>query len=486
MNLLIGIDLGTTGVRSIVYNEKLVELGQSYFEYPLIHLAPDKIEQDASLWWDLVKKTMFSAMINSGCAGSDVVSISVSSQGIAFLAVDDNCDPIMNAISWLDNRATIEAEEIISRYSERKIYEITGKRTNGVYVLPKLMWIKKNCSDIYENTAYFLMAHDFIIAKLCGRYVTDYTMASGTLMYDINSQEWSDLLLQQFGIDKSKLPKIAAAGSAAGTIISAVAEELGINKNAIVVIGGQDQKCAALGAGISENSATISLGTAAAIMRKWDKPVFDEMMRIPCFSNIIKNSWVTEGVLSTAASSLKWLKEAFFLNQNYSDLDKLASSVEIDDLLFFPHLAGSSSPNWYGECCGCFYGIHLSTLPGNLILALLEGVAFQIRQNIEVMQDSHNPITHLIVFGGGSNSRIWCETIANVTGLPVNVPMTVETACLGAAILAGLGAGIYSNLEESQSMITIAKKYYPDNKKRDIYDCKYSKYLVIEKKLWDK
>jgi len=484
MKLVIGIDLGTTGVRSILYDETLREIGEDYNEYPLIFSPDGFIEQDANLWWTLVKKSVVSALAKSGKPGEDVAGICISSQGISFLAVDGECAPMMNAISWLDKRAVADAEDVLRHFSEKQIYEITGKRTDSVYMLPKLLWLRRNKPDIFDNAAYFLMAHDFIVARLCGAYVTDYTMASGTMLFDINESSWSRTLLDSFAIDGGKLPTVCAAGSVAGTILPCVAEELGINADTVVFVGGQDQKCAALGAGLSEGIATISLGTAAAISRKWLSPRFDEKMRIPCFSDIVKGCWVTEGVISTAASSLKWLRDTFFPHKSYQELDEMANGANTGDLLFYPLLSGASSPHWHRDSCGCYYGFHLNTQPGEMIQALFEGVAFQIRENLEIMQGNESTIRSLRVFGGGARSKPWCQTIADITGLPVFMLNTAETACCGVAMLAGTGVGIFTSLSQAQTVVSVAGRCDSNPQAKIMYDEKYEKYLAVEKKLW--
>lgn len=484
MKLLIGIDLGTTGIRSIVYDERLRELGCDYREYSLITFSATCIEQDAHTWWELVRQTIAAALEKSGQPGGNVAGIGISSQGIAFLPVDGQFEPMMNAISWLDSRADEEAAELLSDFGAREIYEITGKRPNGIYVLPKLMWLKKNCPDIFNKAAHFLMAHDFILAKLCGKAITDCTMASGTMMFDITERRWSGKLLARCGVDAAKLPEVLEAGHAAGTILPHIADELGLGRDVVIAVGGQDQKCASLGAGIADHAATVSLGTAAAISRKWNSPRFDGEMRIPCFAGLQPGSWVTEGVLSTAASSLKWLRQTFFSVKAYHELDDMASEKQTEGLFFYPHLAGTSSPDWFSDSCGCYYGIRLNTTPGEMIRALYEGVAFQIRKNIEIMQDDASVVSELRLFGGGAASPAWCRIIADVTGLPVRVPESDEVACVGAAMLAGLAAGIYPALSQPQGLVAMACGYTPDRNMKVHYDGLFNQYVKIEKKLF--
>jgi len=196
-NALIGVDLGTTGCRSVVFNEALDILGEEYIEYPLIKLSHSEIEQDASLWWELTKQAIKESICKAGVTVGNVKSISVSSQGIAFVPVDRSCMPLRNAISWLDSRAKKQLDNMLVDYTSQQIYRMTGKRASEVYVLPKLLWIKEHEYEIYSKTYKFLMAHDFITAKLCGEFVTDHTMASGTLVYDITEQKWSHVLQAQ-------------------------------------------------------------------------------------------------------------------------------------------------------------------------------------------------------------------------------------------------------------------------------------------------
>lgn len=194
-NTLIGIDLGTTGCRSILFDENLNILGEKYFEYPLITLSDRIIEQDADLWWELVKSSISDIMTISNVSPNSVKGISISSQGIAFVPIDKDGKTLRNAISWLDSRAQSEVDLIKEHFEEHYIFQSTGKRISAAYTLSKILWIKNNEPDIYEKTYKFLMPHDYIIYKLCGSIMTDHTMASGTMMYDINEQKWSDEIL---------------------------------------------------------------------------------------------------------------------------------------------------------------------------------------------------------------------------------------------------------------------------------------------------
>ena len=476
---LIGIDLGTTGCRSVVSDELLNILGESYHEYELIHLSENEIEQDPEQWWSLVKLCVREAVKKSGVDAGRIAALSISSQGISFLPVDCNGSPLRNAFCWLDTRAQSQTKSILSHFPESKLFTETGKRVSAGYVLPKILWLMENEPGTYEKTHRFLMAGDYINMKLTGRYCTDRTMASGTLLYNINTNDWSDELLSAFDIDGRKLPELVLSGEIIGSIRPEIAAELEIPCSAAVVMGGQDQKCSAFGAGIDRHTITASLGTACGMLKKMDYPFADKNMAIPCFSYLFDRSWVLEAVISTVGASLKWLKGISFQGIGYDQINAEVEKLRNTNVMFFPHMAGAASPHWRAEARGCFLGLSLSTRPADLVLALFEGVAFQMRRNLEAMPQMEETEA-LRIFGGGAKSGVWCGIIADITHLPVNVLETTETAALGALMLAGKGLGI---CEDSLVNSKIRKTYTPSLEKQSYYDAVYDKYCRTEDKL---
>jgi xylulokinase len=478
-DLIIGLDIGTMGIRSIVYDTELKEISKSHMPYPLINLSDKEIEQDAHLWWALAKRTI--AESTQKAAGR-IRAIGVSSQSIAFVPVDVDAMPLRNAISWLDIRAERQTQEIIRACTEEDIYKETGKRTASYYTLPKILWLKENEPDIFEKAHKLLFPHDYVIARLCGHFVTDHSIAAGSMMYDIHTQQWSKKLLSSFDIRPEMLPSLSWSAKVAGSILPDIAEELGIPADVVVCVGGQDQKCAAFGAGITDGIATVSLGTAAAIEKKWNSLHLDKKMRIPCFSYLFEGTWVTDGVISTAAASLRWLKETFFEDYTYEQMSRIVeqSSDYRTKLSFFPHLTGCASPNWYKEATGSFTGIALNTTRADFVRALFEGIAMQIKNNLDAMDGT----SEIRVFGGGAASDAWCGIIADVTGCVVRIPQTEETACEGAAMLAGMACGIFENERDACKNITTTRIYEPDTRRTVYYAEKHFAYQQAEKKLW--
>jgi xylulokinase len=329
------------------------------------------------------------------------------------------------------------------------------------------------------------MPQDFIIAKMCGAFITDHTMASGTLAYDINSRRWCKEMHETFGIEAGKLPEIKISGTPAGNILPEAAEVMGLPENVVVSVGGQDQKCAALGAGIKRDIFTVSLGTATAVEKIFEFPITDTGMRIPVFSYLFKDRWVMEGVINTSGASLKWLKNTFFDNKSYRDLDNMVEETgdTPSNVFFYPLLSGANSPGWYRNSKGCFYGITLSTSPTEIVKSVMEGIAYQIKSNIRVMEKADKSSGDIRIFGGGASSRVWCRMIANVTGKKVLTLYTHETACIGAAILAGLGACVFNNEDEAGKNIKIKEMFKPDKDCMDSYEQKYREYIIMQEKI---
>jgi xylulokinase len=483
--LLLGLDLGTTGCKAVIANKDLEVLGESYIEYGLINLSAKEIEQDADEWWDISAEAISTAICTAGVCVDDIKAMSVSSQGIAFVPVDAGYKPLRNAMSWLDTRAGAESEEMAEKYGCLEVFRMTGKRISSAYTLPKLIWLKKHEPGIYGETYKFLMAHDFMIAKLTGKSVTDHTMASGTLAYDIRMQEWRNDLLSDFGIDHYKLPHIAFSGSIAGIITKEAAKKTGLSEKTMVCVGGQDQKCAALGAGIGMDDITVSLGTATAIEKLSSCPDTRDDMRIPVFSYLFKNSWASEGVIPTSGVSLKWFRDLLMRDMTYRDIDDAAKSAAVRDpyVFFYPFLNGMGSPDWYNDPKGCFYGLDLSSDLSDIALSVLEAVAFQIKSNILCMTDPSLHVKELRVFGGGSASDLWCGIIADVTGIRVSTLCEKETACIGACILAGIGCGMYNDTDAILDKIRIKNTFIPQKDKMSGYEKKYNAYMKIQDKI---
>lgn len=452
MKYFLAIDLGTTGCRSMVFDENLHLCGSMYEEYGLIAPKADWYEQDANLWWELSLKTMNGAMAEAKIDRKSVRSISISSQGISIVPTDENFNPLRLSLSWMDVRAKEEAQEIIDAFGEQETYTLTGKYPRPAYSLPKFLWIKKHEPEIWAKTVKMLMPLDFLTAKLTGNAYTDPSMASGTLMYDIHAGVWHKPTLEKFGIPESMLPEIRPCGSSAGTVLPEVADRLGLSHDCIVAVGAQDQRCAALGAGLADGVITVSLGTAAAICMLWDKCDTVGNTAVGWSPYVYPGTFVTEGVVGTAGAALRWLRDTVYPNESYKIIDEEAAKSRENntEVVFLPYLNGSPYIQYGGKGSGTFHGLSLAATRGDFANAVMEGVAFQVAQILSVMKPEGG-LSRLVLFGGGAKSALWQQIFADATGLEIVVPEQAEAAGAGAAVLAGVGSGDFNldNLPEN-------------------------------------
>lgn len=415
----IGIDLGTTGCKSILFDENGTVLSEFYEEYALI-ADGEHVEQDAELWWTLVLKAIATV---AKAAKQPVKALSISSQGISFVPVNAKGQPLANAISWLDTRAQRELDEITQKFGEDEIYMRTGKRLLPAYTYSKLMHAFRTFPDVYQQAYKVLLPLDYLNFRLTGNPLTDRSMASGTMFYNINTCDWDEELLAFGGIPRDKLPNVGIAGDFVGTLLPAVAEKTGLLDTVEVYLGAQDQKCAAIGAGIDEDSCTVSLGTSTAITKFQKQPMVDLNQKIPCFV-LDEEHWVSEFALSTTGAALRWLSQSLFDGKNYRELDRLAEMAP----------SGCNGVRFHCDLTaqGSISGLSLSTSQGDIVRALYEDIGRSILDAVNTMGGAKR----ILLFGGGSKSDIWCRVIAEMTQLPVCVLSTSETANLGAAILA--------------------------------------------------
>ena len=474
---LAGIDLGTTGCKSMVFDGSGNIAGSHYIEYDLI-FTPLGVEQDAGLWWDHAKTALKEAMRSAGIKGGELKGIAVASQGIASVLIDAQGIPLAPAISWYDNRADAEAKEIALRYNDTHLFETTGRHASSL-MFPQVLHLKRSNSALYERAVYFLMAQDYLVYRLCGTAVTDYTMASGTLCFDAGRHCWIDEMFDHYGIDQKRFPAVKPFGAAAGKLLPAVAHELGLSEDTVVAVGMQDQKAAALGSGITISAGiiTLSLGTASAVSRLVSEKITDESGRLNCHA-FDSRRWITENYVGASGASLKWLRSTLFANQTYNELDNMAlqSGAGAGGVFFIPAL---------DEKRGEFYGLSLTTTAGDLVRSVLEGIAYGVKNCVDIQNEVlHTNAGELRVYGGGAASDLWCQILADVLLIPVTTPRTQETSNLGAAICAGMACGLFADEASLAAFIgKTGKTFLPDPANAKSYEEGYRKFIKIRDKM---
>ena len=418
----VSIDLGTTTCKCRLYTPEGV-VASFAREFDLF-AEGYRAEQNANDWWTMVKMGITSVCGEAGVRKVDAIGI--SSQGISVVPVDSAGTPLMNALSWLDNRATAETSEIEREFGADWIFANTGKRLLPCYTLPKVIWLMRHRHDVMGKANALLMPLDFLNMKFCGRSATDCSMASGTMLYDINKREWSEEILSRFSIPRTLLPEVLPMGTDLGAMLPDLAEELGLETGARIVMGGQDQKLSNLAAGLRQGMATVSLGTSTAVS-VIDGSKRDDR-RFALFALNAKEQ-IQEAAVSTTGAAVRWLKNTIAA-PSYAAMDTLAEEAGSSGGVTFNHDF---------EDGASISGISLGTTKGNIVYALLESVG----RTIADLLDGQD-VQKVLLYGGGAKSPIWRHIIERAVGVATEVPDETEPALLGAAMLAAGGAEAFT------------------------------------------
>ena len=446
MNLL-GLDIGTTSLKAVLFDEKGTCLAETNMDYTL-DTRGDRVEFAPLEYIRLVKEAI--ATVEKTAS---IDAISVDTQGETMILTDENGNPTMPAIVWLDNRAVKEAEEIENHFGQEKIYQITGQpETTGAWPGCKLLWVQRNMPEVWAKTKKVFLLEDWVLYHLSGEFVTEPTIQSSSIYLDITKKDWWQEMLDFIGVDRSMLPRIYPSATKIGTY-----------GKAGVVTGALDQIAGAVGVGVvDENVVSEMTGTIMAICAVTDKiPAFDPDSKIPCHLHALDGKFVSLLWSSTAGMALKWFRNQFAENLSFKELDQIAEEAGpgAEGLSFLPHLCGSTMPVYNPEARGAFYGLTLAHGRGHCVRAILEAVAFTLKDDLDCIGADCSEIR---ITGGGASSPLWAQIKADVTGLKLSTLKEKESACLGTAILAGVGMGIYPSIEEAcLSIVKTGKAYLP-------------------------
>lgn len=458
MNLM-GIDVGTTSVKTAIFNEKLEMLFSSNIDYA-IQAHGDIVEFESEKYWDIVRNEIDNLDI-------DVDALAIDTQCETLILTDENGNPVRKAIVWLDNRATKEAQLIEEHFGRRRVYEVTGQpEITATWPACKLLWVKQNEPEIWARTKKIFLLEDYLLYKLTGRFVTEKTLQSSTIYFDINKSIWWQEMLDFIGVDKDMLPQLLDSG-----------EYVGDYKGIKIVTGAMDQVSGSIGAGVIKKGIVSEMtGTTMVIFSPCDTvPEYDPSSIIPCHYNY-DGKYCLLTWSSTAGMALKWFKNALCENFSFSELDKLAEDIApgCDGLTFLPYLCGSTMPKYNPSARGSFTGLTPEHTRGHFVRSIMEAISCTLKENLDYI----NPdVAEIRAMGGGANSSLWCQMKADMTGKTLVTLENKETACLGGAILAGVGTGLFKSVEDVLDLIKIKDSYIPN----DIdYSVAYENYLKAD------
>lgn len=475
----IGIDIGTTAVKMIAMDEMGVVKASVNRSYPISYPHLLWSEQNPGDWWDRTMDGMTELL--STIEKDQVASISFSGQMHGLVTLDEKDEVIRPAILWNDQRTEEECAYLNSVVGLEKLSKYTGNMALTGFTAPKILWMQKHESDGFKRISKIMLPKDYIAYKMTGVFATDMSDASGTLYLDVEHKTWSKEMLEILNITEEMLPKLYESYDVIGTLKSEVADALGLKKDVKVVMGGGDQAVAAIGGGVvSENDCSVSLGTSGVVFASNNAFYKDAECRLHSFCHST-GRYHLMGVTLAAASSLKWWVEEVHKSTDYDGILQEAKEASLENGIFYlPYLMGERTPHNDPHCTGSFIGLRINHQRGDMTRAILEGVAFSLRDTFEIMKQMGVEINQISINGGGATSRLWCQIIADVLNVRVNKIADNEGPAYGAAILAAVGSKQFSSVEDACSqLIQVTESIEPNGDWVEVYDKKYEVFKRI-------
>ncbi len=481
MSHVLGIDIGTSGIKVAAMNNEGNISYLSKQSYSLLYPKQDWIEIDVNDIWhktkELINKTIKKVSGNGGSV--DAISLSTFCNSSVFMSEDG--DALGNGIMYLDQRSQEQAKSIRESVGDTKLYEITRNRLEpGMYSATTLLWVKENLPDIYDQAYKWGNLSTFLLNKLTGQFVMDWTQASFTGLFDIVNYQWSDQICNQLGIDHSILPKTIEPSKCIGEFLEIP-----------VVVGAADTACSSLALGLETNEMFESVGTSNVLTVCTDNPDhLDTRFLNRC--HVMKNQWLSHGAMSTPGATIQWFDKNFLDGEGESTsiLEQLPkeSSIGANGVFFLPYMQGERSPIWDPQARGVFVGLHLNSTKADMFRSILEGTAFGLRQIHEIIQENYR-LEHKSFksIGGGSKNQSWAQIKANVLKKEINIQEISETAAYGCCLLAAKYVGYYNDLAKASDFLTneTTKRIEPQSNTFVMYDKLYRKFNKLYPSLKD-
>jgi len=455
MNFL-GVDLGTSSVKLLLMNEIGEVIQTVSKEYPVYYPKPGWAEQNPEDWWQATSAGIRDILGITGIAGGDIQSIGLSGQMHGLVLLDKENKVLIPALLWCDQRTQDECDYITEQLGA-DLSKYTGNKALTGFTAPKVLWIKRNRPEIYEQINHVLLPKDYIRFKLTGEYASDVSDASGTLFFDVANRCWSLEMLEFLGLTEDVLPRCYESFAVTGNITPEAAAVTQLGLDIPVVGGGGDQAAGAVGTGIvSAGMVSVALGTSGVVFACQEEYAVDDENRLHAFCHS-NGKWHVMGVMLAAASCLKWwVEEVCQLDDSgfvllLEEAEKVAPGSE--GLVFLPYLMGERTPYSDPYARGTFIGLSMVHNRAHMTRAILEGVSFGLRDSLEIIREQNLPTTVVRVSGGGANSLLWRQMLADILGLRVEVVNSVDGPAFGAAILAAVGVGVFDSVEDACSSI---------------------------------
>lgn len=493
MSYVIGVDCGTSGTKTVLFDEKGSVIASHTVEYPMYQPKNGYAEQDPADWAAAMVDTIKAVMAKSGVKKDDVCGIGISGQMHGLVMLDKDNNVLRRSIIWCDQRTEAEVAEMNEIVGREKLIEITANPALTGWTAAKILWVKNNEPEIYSKVAHILLPKDYLRFVLTHEYATEVSDASGMQLLDVPNRCWSDELLSAFEIDKSWLGKVHESCEVTGTLTKEMAQTLGLNEGTIVVGGAGDNAAAAIGTGVAEDGkAFTTIGTSGVVFAHTSGIAIDPKGRVHTCCAAVPGAWHVMGVTQGAGLSLKWFRDNFCEAEKetakymgvdeYYLMDKEAMTVPVgaERLLYLPYLMGERTPHLDPNARGMFFGLSAMHTKKHMLRAVLEGVSYSLRDCVEVFREMDINVSDMMACGGGGTSPLWRSMLADLYDCPVKTVASKEGPALGVALLALTGAGVYSSVPEAcKAVVAVDKIQQPDPANVPVYDSYYQLYREI-------
>ena len=486
---LLGIDAGTTSFKAALFDDekKLIAAGQK--DYALLTPAQNIVEFPAESYWRIACELIRDLFSRTSISAREVKALALSSQGETLICLDENNRPIGNAIVWLDNRATEQADELRRRFGVQQVYEQTGQADMlATWPAAKILWLRETHPEQFAKTRKYLLLEDYLLYCLTGKMVGEPNLWASSAMLNIHTSRWWPEMLDALGIVSGQLPELLPCGAEVGTLTPEAAESTGLSTKTVAVTGALDQTCNTIGCGLTRPGVICeTTGSCLAVSAVLDRFVpYDAQRPITCQNHSVPGRYTVLLWSQSAGMTLKWFARNFY--PEYEDLDAAFNQINrdsaqvpmgCDGLTMLPHLNGAANPEYDSAARGVFCGATLEHGRGHFARAILEAVACMLRRNLEQIDGMGIRFDEVFCMGGGAKSPLWLQIKSDITGKTMRPLRARESACLGAAILAGVGVGVFDSVDWTADELAASKRFVPEAQQSEACDALYRRYIGL-------
>lgn len=478
--MLLGLDVGTTGVRVVAVDESGHMVAEASSGYPLHTPHPGWTEQSPEDWWRGAKETLAEV---AGQVEGEIVGLGLTGQMHGSVFLDTYDEVIRPALLWNDQRTEEQCRRITESVGEERIISVAGNPALTGFQAPKILWLQDEEPENYERVSYVLLPKDYVRLRLTGEHATDVSDAAGTLFLDVGDREWSHEILDALGVPREWMPRVYEGPESTGTLRNSVAQELGLPAGIPIAAGGGDNAAAAVGAGVvKEGIVSSSVGTSGVLFAHTEEFLPDPSGRLHAFCHAVPGAYHLMGVTLSAGGSLAWWHDTLDGQFDYDELSELASKVPpgAEGLVFLPYLYGERAPHLDPAARGSFFGLTNRHDKSHMTRALMEGVIFSLRDSLEIMRELGVKVEQVRATGGGARGKLWRRLQADIYGVPIHRTTTDEGPAYGAALLGGVAAGVFGSVEEASSQVELRDEVVePESKNVLFYEKYYEAYRSL-------